>query len=140
MPCTHAHFRCSARVNTSMAQRGAATSHRMTFASGVAVGVAAAAAGVWLWGLWRGGRRLPALRKRPKGEYVVISRPAEFAEKKKRMVLDGVHTLQVISDFDFTLTRFMRNGARLRAVCRACARSSPAIARRRPSGEHASRD
>lgn len=44
---------------------------------------------------------------------VIVSDPAHFQELKSRIKKDGNHSLHVVSDFDFTLTKAFKNGKKL---------------------------
>ena len=48
----------------------------------------------------------------------VIPRPEDFARKKAKFVRDGPTRLQVVADFDYTLTKFWLDGVRA-ASCHA---------------------
>ncbi|CAM9219930.1 unnamed protein product [Laminaria digitata] len=46
------------------------------------------------------------------GARILFRDEEEFRRKRERMVADGAHQLQVIADFDFTMTKFWVNGRR----------------------------
>ena len=46
------------------------------------------------------------------GHTVLIGNPTIFRSRLQKFIDDGVHKLNVVADFDFTLTKFMLNGQR----------------------------
>lgn len=57
---------------------------------------------------------------------VVIGNPAELERKKQAIKTAGLSTLQVIADFDMTLTKYFVNGVRGQSkLLRECEDSSP---------------